>query len=195
MIDVTALLIVSASTRPTRVGPKVARWIESQALASASFERVVFVDLADLALPFLDEPKQPSEGDYQHEHTKRWSAIVTAADAFVFVMPEYNHGFNAPLKNALDFLYSEWAYKPVGLVSYGGVAGGQRAAMMLQQVLTALRMTPVTDIVVLPSVAKRIDAAGEFIADERVVAATSRMLAALVRLDAALVPLRTSDRP
>jgi NAD(P)H-dependent FMN reductase len=63
-----------------------------------------------------------------HEHTKRWSATVAAADAVVFVMPEYNRTFTAPLKNALDYLYYEWNYKPVGLVSYGGVSGGLRAA-------------------------------------------------------------------
>ncbi|NED84458.1 NAD(P)H-dependent oxidoreductase, partial [Streptomyces sp. SID11233] len=69
-------------------------------------------------------------------HTKRWSARVESSDAFVFVMPEYNYGYNAEIKNAIDYLCLEWAYKPVGLVSYGGVSAGTRAAQMIKQVVT-----------------------------------------------------------
>ena len=57
-------------------------------------------------------------------HTKAWSARVDAADAFVFVTPEYNYGVPAALKNAIDYLNTEWAYKPVGFVSYGGIFAG-----------------------------------------------------------------------
>ncbi|GAA3311138.1 hypothetical protein GCM10020295_80060 [Streptomyces cinereospinus] len=66
-------------------------------------------------------------------------------------MPEYNHGYNAELKNAIDYLSQEWQYKPVGLVSYGGVSAGTRAAQMIKQVVTALKMTPVLEAVSLPS--------------------------------------------
>ena len=84
-----------------------------------------FADLAEVNLPFMDEPNHPRFHRYTHQHTLDWSARVEAADAFVFVMPEYNYGFTAPLKNAIDYLHAEWAYKPVGLVSYGGVAAGR----------------------------------------------------------------------
>ena len=58
-------------------------------------------------------------------------------------MPEYNYGYNAELKNAIDYLHTEWQYKPVGLVSYGGVAAGTRAAQMIKQVVTTLKMVPI----------------------------------------------------
>ena len=83
------------------------------------------VDLAEVALPFMDEPNHPRLRTYIHQHTKDWSAKIEAGDAFVFVMPEYNHGMTAPLKNALDYLQHEWQYKPLGFVSYGGVAAGR----------------------------------------------------------------------
>jgi NAD(P)H-dependent FMN reductase len=67
---------------------------------------------------------------------------VDAADAFAFVHPEYNYGMTAPLKNALDFLNEEWRYKPVGLVSYGGVSAGTRASQMIKQVATTLEALP-----------------------------------------------------
>jgi NAD(P)H-dependent FMN reductase len=106
------------------------------------------VDLASLHLPFHDEPHQPSEGGpYLHEHTRTWSRIVQGSDAFVFVMPEYNRGYSAPLKNALDYLYVEWHHKPVGFVSYGMTSGGLRAAEMIKPVVTALKMIPIPDAV------------------------------------------------
>ena len=127
----TNLLIIIASTRPGRVGLPVARWFEQHARAHGGLE-VNVADLAEWNLPFLDEPNHPRLGRYTKDHTKRWSAEVDAADAFAFVMPEYNHAFNAPLKNAIDFLFAEWRHKPAGFVSYGGVAGGMRAVQQLK---------------------------------------------------------------
>ena len=79
------------------------------------------LDLAEVALPLLDEPGHPIARQYQHPHTVAWSETIDRGDAFVLVHPEYNHSYNAALKNALDFLHVEWNYKPVGFVSYGGV--------------------------------------------------------------------------
>jgi len=95
------LMILIASTRPGRVGLPVGQWFRDHAIAHGGFE-VEVADLATLNLPFMDEPSHPRLRQYIHQHTKNWSALVTAADAFVFVMPEYNYGFNAPLKNAID---------------------------------------------------------------------------------------------
>lgn len=107
-------------------------------------------DLAELALPFLDEPEPAIEAEsYRHEHTRRWSAIVAASDAFVFVMPEYNQGYTAPLKNALDYLYSEWVDKPVAFVSYGMKSGGLRAVQSIKPVVSALKMFPIDESVTI----------------------------------------------
>jgi NAD(P)H-dependent FMN reductase len=152
------LHIIIASTRPGRVGPTVAAWFVAQVPEEFGFQ-VEVVDLADVGLPLLDEPYHPSERHYLHEHTRRWSASVDAADAFVLVMPEYNVGFSAPLKNALDYLYVEWHHKPVGFVSYGMTSAGLRAVEMLKPVLTSLKMIPVHDAVSIP-LRLRLDAEG-----------------------------------
>lgn len=99
------------------------------------------VDLQEVDLPFLDEPIMASRRRYEHAHTVRWSELVRACDGFVFVFPQYNWGYPAVLKNALDFLYHEWANKPAGLVSYGSRGGGL-AATQLKQVLQGLHMRP-----------------------------------------------------
>ncbi len=186
------LMIVIASTRPGRIGLPVAQWFEAQATAHGAFE-IEVADLAEINLPFVDEPAHPRLKQYTHAHTKRWSAQVEGADAFAFVMPEYNYGFTAPLKNAIDFLHGEWSYKPVGLVSYGGVAAGTRAAQMLKQVVTTLRMTPVFEAVSIPFVARFVDDDGVFQANPVMEQAASAMLDELVRVEAALRPLRATS--
>src|SRR5690349_23375285 len=88
----------------------------------------------------MDEPKHPRFREYVHGHTRAWSETVDASDAFVFVMPEYNYGINAPLKNAIDYLHQEWHDKPVAFVSYGGIAAGTRAVQMTKQIVSAVKM-------------------------------------------------------
>jgi NAD(P)H-dependent FMN reductase len=183
------LLIVTASTRPGRGGPAITDWFAGIARQHNGFE-VEVVDLAELNLPFHDEPVHPRLGQYEHEHTKRWSAIVDRADAVVFVMPEYNYSFSAPLKNAFDFLHAEWKYKPVGFVSYGGVSGGLRAVQQFKQVVTTLSMLPVPVQVALQNYAQHLRD-GEFRPDAGAEGAAKTMLDELARIAPALATLRT----
>jgi NAD(P)H-dependent FMN reductase len=185
-------MIVIASTRPGRVGLPVARWFEARARAHGAFELDV-VDLFELDLPFLDEPHHPKLAKYTKQHTKEWSQRVDAADAVVLVMPEYNHGYTAPLKNALDFLHREWQHKPVGFVSYGGVAAGTRAVQLLKPVLIALKTHPLMDVVSIPFVKERVGEDGEFRADEPLEGAARVMLDELVRFAGVLAPLRAES--
>jgi NAD(P)H-dependent FMN reductase len=184
------LIVVIASTRPGRVGLPVGEWFCAQARAHGGFE-VEVVDLAELGLPLLDEPNHPRLRQYMNGHTKAWSAQVDAADAFVLVTPEYNHGFTAPLKNALDYLHEEWKYKPVGFVSYGGVAAGTRAMQMLKPVLAGLKMTPLVEAVNIPFVRQFVDDEEQFHPNEVLEQAADAMLDELVRVEAALRVLRT----
>ncbi|NYG06632.1 NAD(P)H-dependent FMN reductase [Phycicoccus badiiscoriae] len=131
--------VVIASTRPHRIGHRVAQWVLEA--VPPEFEVTVH-DLRELALPFLDEPGQPADGDYVHDHTRRWSAAMQATDALVLVMPEYNRGYNAALKNAIDFLYAEWEGLPVGCVGYGW-HGASFAKSALRQTLERVKMTVV----------------------------------------------------
>jgi NAD(P)H-dependent FMN reductase len=184
------LEIIVASTRPNRVGPPIATWIGREAETHGAFGEVEQVDLAEVNLPFLDEPHHPRLRQYVHQHTKDWSAKVSEADAFVFVMPEYNYGYTAPLKNAIDYLHWEWHYKPVGLVSYGGVAAGTRAAQMIKQVVTTLKMVPVFEAVSVPFVQQFLSADGNVRPNEVMVSAAKAMLDELRRVSEALRPLR-----
>jgi NAD(P)H-dependent FMN reductase len=184
------LLVIIASTRPGRIGPVIGEWFVERAREHGGFD-VEVADLAEINLPFHDEPAHPMTGQYIHQHTKDWSALVAGADAFVYVMPEYNFAFNAALKNAIDFLSREWNYKPVAFVSYGGVSGGLRAVQMIKQVVTTLRMVPVTDAVVIPMVRTMIDEDG-FHPSEIIDASAKVVLDELVKFASAMATLRAS---
>jgi NAD(P)H-dependent FMN reductase len=184
------LMIVIASTRPGRSGLPIGEWFTAQAQKQAAFD-VDVVDLAELGLPFMDEPNHPRLRRYTQQHTKDWSVRVDAADAFVFVTPEYNHGYGAALKNAIDFLHVEWAYKPVGFVSYGGVAAGTRAVQQLKPVVAVLKMVPIMEAVSIPFHSQFLDEDGVVQANETMEQAAILMLDELARVEEALRPLRT----
>lgn len=185
------LQIIIASTRPGRVGLPVATWFDGVAREHGAFE-VEVLDLAAIGLPLLDEPGHPVARAYQHPHTVAWSETIDRGDAFVLVHPEYNHSYNAALKNALDYLHAEWNYKPVGFVSYGGVSAGTRAQAALKPVLGALRMTPTVEAVNVPFVAQFVDDDGRFVPNEMLAMGALGMLAELAKLDRALRPLRSA---
>jgi NAD(P)H-dependent FMN reductase len=179
------LQIIVGSTRPGRVGSAVAQWFHALAVKHEAFS-VQLVELADLALPLYDEPNPPRLGRYVHEHTKRWSQIAAAGDAYVFVVPEYNHGYNAATKNALDFLHQEWQGKPVGFVSYGAAAAGARAVHGLLPVVTALGMVPCGNAVTIPQIARMVRPGEAFLGNERADEGAGLLLDGLSRLTLAL---------
>jgi NAD(P)H-dependent FMN reductase len=183
------LHIVVVSTRPGRVGPSVAAWFHDAAVRHGKFE-IRLVDLAEVNLPFLDEAAHPRLGKYTHEHTKSWSATITAADAFVFVTPEYNYGVPAPLVNALDFVFREWNYKAAGFVSYGGQSGGLRSVQMAKQIVTTLKMMPIPEGVAIPFVSQHRGQDGVFKATDAFEKSATDMLDELHRWAEALRPMR-----
>lgn len=182
------LMIVVASVRPGRIGLPIAQWVRTAAEAHGGFE-IDFVDLAELDLPFMDEPNHPRLRQYTKQHTLDWSARVDAADGFIFVTPEYNHSFSPVLKNALDFLSQEWWRKPAGFVSYGGVAAGTRGVTAIEPVIVGLGMVRVGVEVELPFAARQITG-GEFVAEEKESAILGHLLTELEALAEALRPLQ-----
>ncbi len=183
------LLVVIASTRPGRAGLPIGTWFTGQAQADGRFA-VQVADLAEVGLPLLDEPKHPMMQQYEHDHTKRWSETVANADAFVFVTPEYNYSAPPSLVNAMDYLYHEWAYKPVGLVSYGGISGGIRSAQMIKLVATTLSMMPIPEAVPIPFFRKHMDEHWRFVAEEVHEKSARDMLDSLAKWATALKSLR-----
>ncbi|MCI1553496.1 MAG: NAD(P)H-dependent oxidoreductase [Levilactobacillus sp.] len=134
--------LIIGSTRPSRISPSIAKWL--QVRVTQPDLPVDLLDLATIDLPFLKDPAMPADHQYTLDSTKRWSEQVQGYDAFILLFPQYNWGYPAPLKNALDTLYQEWRGKPVSLVSYGN-HGGFQAALGMQLVVRGLKMPLLTN--------------------------------------------------
>ncbi|GHO70083.1 hypothetical protein KSC_089750 [Ktedonobacter sp. SOSP1-52] len=189
------ILVIFGSTRQGRRGEVVANWLMDR-LATRTDAIFELVDLRDISLPFFDSPTSPVYGHIAPE-AEQWAALVDRADGFIFVTPEYNHGYSAVLKNAIDHLYSQWAHKPAAIVSYGGFAAGYRAAEQLRQVLIELKMVPIREQVGIslvpnwvPSVSDAPDSPSGVFLDR----SFNGMMTELLWWVTALIPARERDR-
>ncbi|MGM9906998.1 NADPH-dependent FMN reductase [Limosilactobacillus sp.] len=131
--------IIVGSVRPNRRSSQVANWLKVQLQKSRQVEFDV-IELAKVNLPMMAEPAIPFSGLYEHAKTREWSEQISQYDGFVFVFPQYNWGYPAVLKNAIDYLAKEWQGKPVSLVTFGG-HGGTQAQVAMRLVVAGLKMT------------------------------------------------------
>jgi len=127
---------------------------------------VELIDLAEVNLPFLDEPVPALMHQYSKDHTKKWAEKIGSGDGYIFVTPEYNHSYSAVLKNAIDFLNLEWNNKPVSFISYGSVAAGSRAVEHLRSVAAELKMFDLKEQMLLPNYWSGLNETGQFEFDE-----------------------------
>jgi len=183
------LKIITSTIRPGRKGPLVAQWISEVAKENPDLQ-VEILDLAEINLPLMNEANHPAMQKYEHQHTKDWSKKIAEADAFVFVTAEYNYGYPAPLRNALEYLFKEWAYKAAGIVSYGGISGGSRAANSLKADLATLSVVPLAGAIHFPMFNNLI-IDDKFTPNEDHVKAANALLEQLSRWTNALKTMRT----
>ncbi len=173
------IIILTGSVRPGRFNIQPARWIYEIAHKRKDAESEL-VDLQKVNLPFLDEPVPPSQNKYSKDHTKEWSQKVNETDGFVFVTPEYNHSLSPVLKNAIDYLFFEWHYKPVVFVSYGSLAGGTRAVEHLRSIAAEIRMYDLREQIMFPNYWDNLDENGIYQFTEEHEQLANRMLDSLI---------------
>lgn len=156
------ILVILGTTREGRRGIKVADWI-MQNLSKRTDAKFELVDLRDWDFPFFNIPISPSteKGKYENPLQKKWAKKINSADGFIIITPEYNHGYTAVLKNAMDYLWFEWNAKPVTFISYGGLSGGIRAVEQLRQVAIELEMIPIRHQVIIHRIRSAFDENGE----------------------------------
>jgi NAD(P)H-dependent FMN reductase len=153
--------LILCSQRKPRVCPQIADYVfnilnndSSQTGQKAARVKIRKIDLATWNLPMMDEPLNPSKithfSQYLHQHTQNWSQEISKYSGFVLVTPQYNRGYPASIKNALDYLAHEWKGKPAMVVSYGGRGAGRKAAIQLKDVLLSLGMVPIETMPGLP---------------------------------------------
>lgn len=183
------LKMIVGSTRPGRKGLAIADAFLPILKSHAGFETEL-VDLADFNLPVFDEPNHPRFKQYTKEHTKKWSAKIEDADAFVLVLAEYNYSAPGAVKNAIDFLSQEWAHKPMAFISYGGISGGLRAVDNLLQPLRAVKVVAIPEGIHLAMFGKHFTEDGKFTVDETMEKSAHNVLNELEKWGKALKGMR-----
>jgi NAD(P)H-dependent FMN reductase len=146
--------ILTSTNRDVRVGADIANWLQKQVEGLDDELTYELLDIADL--PFLNEPKLPSEGDYELDSTKKWSDKVASCDGFIAVLGEYNHHMPAPFKNAIDTLYAEWSRKPIAFVGYGAY-GAESSIMDARSLLSHINMMPVSTKLTISRIWEALD--------------------------------------
>ncbi|MGW1603496.1 NADPH-dependent FMN reductase [Streptomyces eurythermus] len=178
------IAVVIGSVRRPRMAEPLAAWLERE-LGAAHWLDLDVIDLASVSLPMhAMQAGGAAASPIAHR--------LADADGFVFLTPEYNHSFPAPVKNVIDWHMTEWAYKPVAFVGYGG-SGGIRAIEQLRAVFPELRATTVRESVLLPMPWEHLDADGRFVPPpgaDQALHATMRELRAWAQ---ALRSLRAAD--
>lgn len=184
------LKIITSTVRPGRKGPIIASWIKELAEQTGNFKAEI-LELGDINLPLMNEAVHPILQQYEHEHTKKWSASIDEADAFIFVTAEYDYSYPAPLKNALEYLVHEWAYKPAGIVSYSlGPFAGVRALANLKADLLSLKVVSLAESVSIPSLNQFIGEDASFTPNEILHKAADGMLTQLNRWTKGLASIK-----
>jgi len=189
--------VIIGSVREGRFAEKPALWIADEARKLPAAQ-VDVIDLKEVALPTYATGGYPSmvaDGNYGSEVVNAFAKRIAAADAFIIVSPEYNHGYSSALKDALDSIWKEWNEKPVAFVGYGNV-GGARAIEQLREVAVELEMAPIRIAVHLPSDVHRAVAQATSPVDPALFAPVDKkkddMLAQLMRWSKALKAMRAA---
>jgi NAD(P)H-dependent FMN reductase len=188
------LMVLFGSSRHARKGGVVFNWVKKLSQQDARFE-LDEVDLQQLNLPFFDEPLSPftmarQNVGYTHAEGKDWAARVGRAEGVIIVTPEYNHGYPAVLKNALDWVGPEWVDKPVGFVSYGGISGGSRVVEQLRTVTIELGLVQVANPIHFNFFEKAFDESGQPLRESKN-DELKRMLEEIIRLHNAFTQIKS----
>ena len=153
--------IVVGSTRPGRFSIQAAQWLLDFANQRGDAEYEL-VDIAEFNMPLFDEPASPLYAPVQNPGAQAFAARLAELDGFIFATPEYNHSTSAALKNALDYAYVEYNFKPAGFISWGAIAGGVRAVEHLRGILAEVKVYDIREQIVIPNFYLKFDDQGRY---------------------------------
>lgn len=149
------IYIIVGSVREGRTAIKVANWVQ-QATNQLAIEQLQteIIDLKQWNLPLFAGAHPPASGIYDQPKQQEWADKIAAADAFIFISPEYNHGYSPALKNALDYLGKEWQGKPAAYIGYGAT-NGSRSISQIRQVASSLGIVDPNAVMEIRDIFKR----------------------------------------
>jgi NAD(P)H-dependent FMN reductase len=154
------VLVFYGSYRTTRVGIRLASFVTSELRARGALAELI--DAREVGLPILDRMYKEYPPGSAPQAMADLAAKIRAADAFVFVVGEYNWGPQPGLKNLTDHFLEEWFWRPAAIVSYSpGRLSGARASSAWHPILSEMGMVVVSSTLAVGPIAETFDAQGE----------------------------------
>lgn len=173
--------VILGTARAGRQSEKVAHWMVGQVEATGAETELIDV---------RDYPLTATDASEESEQAKKYIGKISAADAYVFVVPEYNHGYPGELKMMLDLGYKQYGGKPALICGVSnGNFGGARMIEQLEPVLVALGVYPIQWPLLISRVEEKFITSDE-LGDEALPDRAQKSLAALLKFATALKSAR-----
>ena len=154
------VLVFYGSYRATRVGIRMATFVTTELRARGADAELI--DAREVGLPMLDRMYKEYAPGTAPPEMERLALKIRGADAFVFVVGEYNWGPQPGLKNLTDHFLEEWFWRPAAIVSYSpGRLAGVRASSSWHPILSEMGMVVVSSTVAVGPVEETFDAEGK----------------------------------
>jgi NAD(P)H-dependent FMN reductase len=186
-------VVVYGSVRPKRQGIRAARFLVHQ--LEARGHHVDLIDPIEVDLPLLTRTYSEYEEGEAPDVLERLAETYRAADAFLFVAGEYNHGLPPALKNLIDHFLHEYFWRPAGIVTYSaGSFGGARAGVHLRAVLGEVGLATIPSMLPVPRVSAAFEMDGSVL-DEAYEKRAARFLGELCWYARALKAARADGVP
>ena len=158
------VLVFYGSYRTGRVGIRLADFVTTELRARGAAAELI--DAREVGLPMLDRMYKEYPKGSAPLALESLAGKIRAADAFVFVVGEYNWGPQPGLKNLTDHFLEEWFWRPAAIVSYSpGRLSGARASAAWHPILSEMGMIVVSSTVAVGPIADTLDAQGEPVGD------------------------------
>jgi NAD(P)H-dependent FMN reductase len=154
------ILVFYGSYRSDRAGIRLADFIVAGLRARG--ELAELVDAKNVALPMLDRMYKEYAAGAAPPAMEALAARIRAADAFVFVVGEYNWGMQPGLKNLTDHFLEEWFWRPAAVASYSaGRFAGARSGLLWHGTLSEMGMVVISSTLAVGPISQTLSAGGE----------------------------------
>ena len=158
------ILVLYGSYRSDRKGIRLANFLVEELRKAGNDAELI--DAKAVGLPILDRMYKEYPKGEAPANLEVLADKIKAADAFMFVVGEYNWGVQPGLKNLTDHFLEEWFWRPAAIASYSaGRLAGVRAAMAWRNTLSEMGMVVVSSSLAVPQISTAFDDAAELVAD------------------------------
>ena len=151
--------IISSSVREGRKSHNVSLYFQNY-LTENKLATADIIDLKAYNFPIFESTLKTMNNPAKN--IIEFADKIKSSDGIIIVTPEYNGGYPASLKNAIDLLYEEWKHKPIAIVTVSaGLFAGTQALVSLQFTLWKMMAWTIPAMFSVPTIDKAYDENGK----------------------------------